>query len=71
MSQTILKNYKLTFKTNNNVGKLIKIKNNKCITNKQQKSGVHKLHCGSRDKMYIDQTGIRNTRSRDTQSTSQ
>lgn len=45
----------IAFRTNNNLGKFIK--NNKSKTDKDQKSGVYKLLCGSCDKIYIGQTG--------------
>lgn len=56
ISKTLSKNkIKTAFRTNNNLGKLIK--NNKSKPNKLTKSGVYLLECGSCPKMYIGQTG--------------
>ena len=47
--------FKVAFRTNNTLGKLIK--NNKTKTNKLEKSGVYKLNCNDCPKTYIGQTG--------------
>ena len=49
------KNNKLSFRTNNSLGKYIR--NNKSKTVKEEKSGVYQLNCGSCNKIYIGQTG--------------
>ena len=49
------KNNKLSFRTNNSLGKYIR--NNKSKTVNKEKSGVYQLKCGSCNKIYIGQTG--------------
>ena len=48
-------NINIDSRKTNSLGK--HIKNNKCKTAKDQKSGVYQLSCGSCDKVYIGQTG--------------
>ena len=47
--------FKVAFRTNNSLGKLIK--NNKTKTNKLEKSGVYKLNCNDCPKTYKGETG--------------
>lgn len=49
------KNINIAFKTNNSLGK--RLKNSKSKTNKNNKSGIYQLKCGSCPKIYIGQTG--------------
>ena len=49
------KDINISFRTCNTLG--IHIKNNKSKTEKDNKSGVYELNCGSCNKIYIGQTG--------------
>ena len=49
------KNIKIAFKTNNSLGKWLK--NSKSKTDKNNKSGIYQLNCGTCPKTYIGQTG--------------
>ncbi|KAK9879490.1 hypothetical protein WA026_006560 [Henosepilachna vigintioctopunctata] len=54
--KSFLASYKLniSFRTTNNIGKIIK--NNKSKINKNQMCGVYKINCGSCEKFYIGRT---------------